>query len=285
MAVLQTRVCVNLVQMREAHLANLQRLKDVLFACHAGLAGLNGEDYANHHHIFEIDPLTSAKLNSEQASSCARSWLTKTFVQDVIDLTNSFVERCYESCLWLDAHGKPRQETLEQSIAAAVKRFHREGLPNKLEILKARFQITTEFSDYLISLNDARACFVHRLGKVTQTDVNNGDVLRVQLWAARIIAVDGSGNEEVVTPPYYVRHDVKTFMRNESVDKVFQVGEMIEFDLSDVYACVFTWFVFSEAMIVSIGQFGISRGIQPIVRRRPDLQIGFELEAPEKDPS
>jgi|SRR5712664_2345069 len=272
---------VNLVQIREDYLRGIQRLKDALYACYAGLNGLTPEEYESHHHFVEIDPLTPAKLTHGSVVPVAKAWLTNKFVLELIDGTNSFLERCYTACLLIGYHGRHFDKAEAQVVDGLTQKFHRDGLPRKLAILNDKFSVSSSWNGHIISLNDARACLVHRLGRVSEADTNGKGALVVRLWTSRIVAVHPDGREEIISGPRRVVAEWKTQLRSETIEKAFPLGGTIEFDLDDIFGCVLTWFVWSDSLVQSIGEHAKSKGAEINVLPQQQLKFGVELEGPE----
>lgn len=123
-----------------------------------------------------------------------RNWVAANALRELHESFVEYLEKINQACLtfeWVS-----REKTAEECDSCR-KKFHKAGFPDKFEILRLQFEVTTQHKDGWLSLNAARNCFTHRRGFVGSEDVNNGDCLQLQ-WRALEIYFTPAGCEPIL---------------------------------------------------------------------------------------
>ena len=122
-----------------------------------------------------------------------RGWVVSNGLRELLEGFVDFLEALHRDCLtlaWSKEHYSPEECDRLQ------KRFHHAGLPDKFRSLQERFGISTDCSDAILSINQARNCLTHRRGKVGAADVGEEGALIV-VWESMDILINRPGKEPV----------------------------------------------------------------------------------------
>ncbi len=160
-------------------------------------------------------------------------WTIANGLREVTERYAVFLDGIHQVCQ-LIACSKQKLEP-----AAPEKRdstFRRKGIEYKLQKLDTRFGVKPQYPDYLISINKARNCLTHRLGKVGSEDCNQGQALEVK-WTGMDFQIELesgkilSANEAFdVMLPEPGTAQLKFVERNKS----FPIGTFIRFEMHDL---------------------------------------------------
>lgn len=126
-------------------------------------------------------------------------WIVACGFRELIETFSVFLDEVHHSCLIVRA---ANQRMTMDSIAPLDKTFrrHRQGLHGKLDDLRSRFAIEMSEPSFLLSINKARNCLVHRLGIVSREDCSDGDQLTVA-WRGIDICVETESGEPISVHP------------------------------------------------------------------------------------
>ena len=87
--------------------------------------------------------------------------------------------------------------SLGDSVLGPQRSFNGAGFVRKLSLLEENFGIATVFREEAESINKARTCLTHRLGRVTPKDVNDeaNNRLHIKYRALELYFVNQDGTE------------------------------------------------------------------------------------------
>jgi hypothetical protein len=115
------------------------------------------------------------------------------------------------------------EQTLVENVNKEERRFDSLSFPKKKEELSAYCPDTLNLENEATSLNNARNCFVHRRGVVSQKDINDNSNNLIVKW--RTIRMDEKNN-----PP----------LEFVSLEKKYKIGSTIVFDYENCMDTMFT---------------------------------------------
>ena len=161
------------------------------------------------------------------------AWIIANGLREVTERYAVFLDGIHQVCQFI-ACSKQRLEP-----TAAEKRdstFRRKGIEYKLQKLDLRFGVKPRYPDFVVSINKARNCLTHRLGKVGFEDCNQGQALEVK-WTGMDFQIELesgkilSANEFFgVVLPEPGTAQLKFIERCKS----FPIGTLIRFEMHDL---------------------------------------------------
>jgi len=173
------------------------------------------------------------------------NWILANGFRDCTEAIGAYLEEVRNVCTVLSFSGKMTGEDWNDNIVQGAKKFHRLGLPDKINDLKDQHDpvLVTGYVDDILSINTARNCLVHRNGIVSGRDVNSPDGMLVQ-WRKMEIVVEGRAGRRAVVPPASLEKGELVTMQLVNTNKIFKLGEMVVFsaqEFSDVCLTLFFW--------------------------------------------
>lgn len=150
-------------------------------------------------------------------------------------------------------------------VVDAGRRFHRLGLPDKLERLSTDYgpSAIPGTAANIMSINAARNCLVHRGGTVSNRDANTAEGLRATWLKHEIMVVDSSGTETTIaSTPFTVEGPATLRFRQSEATKLFRLGEPITFTSQEFNQLCWTFFRFGEQVVSAVTEYGKHMGIR-----------------------
>jgi hypothetical protein len=105
-----------------------------------------------------------------------RIWIEAAGFRELTESFSSYLDSLHRICLVMQA--AVRQSSL-MLLDESDSHFKSQGFPNKINILSNWFSVGSASPDYLLSLNRARNCLVHRRGIVGKEDIREDAKLDV----------------------------------------------------------------------------------------------------------
>jgi hypothetical protein len=216
----------------------------------------------------------------EVLRSGVREWLVRSFLRDAIEITGLFLDECLQACAIIDLLKRVSVDGAEVNTIFndLPARFHRFPFPKKITRLREQFGIQPNWSDHVLSLNRARACLVHRLGTVSEHDIDDKNELVIVFRALRATVREiESGKEQVVDRSGF-KVEAESEVKVDFYDHVrrFSLGEQMQLTPLELHST-----------IVTLTHFGMScldqmrdrmRGITG--DDRTVIDFGFSLHEP-----
>ena len=121
---------------------------------------------------FQIAPNHVLKFN--EAKKRFHQWCLKNSFKDCLENLNLFLDECHLVCELLASRKNDQiiGEDFNRIVGPNKKKYHKEGLPKKIKILRDNFNVYSPIEEHVMSLNKVRNCLVHRGGIVQQEDLN-----------------------------------------------------------------------------------------------------------------
>jgi hypothetical protein len=105
----------------------------------------------------------------------------------------------------------------------------------------------------VLSLNKARNCLVHRLGIVSEKDVDANGCLALIWHSFELIVIDSATKQETrLTEPMIVKSESTLAARIGPHRKQFKAGDRISFDRDEHKHTMLTFYVFALELVQSV---------------------------------
>ncbi|MBC3807625.1 hypothetical protein H8K52_09750 [Undibacterium seohonense] len=119
-----------------------------------------------------------------------RTWVIVNALRELHESFVEYMEKVNQACLTFDwVVGEKTPEECDR----LQKKFHKAGFPDKFDILRRQFTVTTQHEHGWLSVNAARNCFTHRRGVVGREDFNEGNHLQLRWRALEIYFIPAGG--------------------------------------------------------------------------------------------
>jgi hypothetical protein len=168
-------------------------------------------------------------------------WIIANGLREMIEGFDYFLYRMYVLSLMADKN-KP---TSDSSIKHLLRQIKNKGLPGKQLALKNDFGIVSDFSQHLKTIYEARNCFAHSRGMVTEGFFNDRRTLRVTWRIIEILMIREDGTEEVIlnepnSPP--IAGPGTLAARPTTRTRIFTEGQFVSFSVKELSEiCVFAY--------------------------------------------
>lgn len=230
MIVHPVQIHIDLAAMLGGLQRSLQRIIDLLsFGLLAAERATNG-DLTLPGAYFHIATAGNARRSFTAARTEFCTWVLGNGLRECVESISLMLEEARSVCAYWSFGSKATVSVDEwnQRIVAEGKRFHRLGLPDKVNFLSKRYAPTLipESIEQIFSLNSARNCLVHRGGIVSDRDQNSDDGLVVE-WTKLELRAGEPGRERVLNPPADVAKGEVISIRQTRTRKLFQLGETV----------------------------------------------------------
>jgi len=161
------------------------------------------------------------------------TWIIANGLREVVENFAVFLDAIFRVCQMIAV----RKQNFEPSVAEKLdNEFRYSGLARKLASLADRFNVAVRYPHYIISINQARNCLTHRLGRVGTEDCNGGQALEVK-WLGMNIEVEFESGK--VVPLNDIRGVVlpepgTVRLRFVERQKVVPLGSVLKFEMYDL---------------------------------------------------
>jgi hypothetical protein len=184
-----------------------------------------------------------------------RTWVLAAGFRDAIEGVTLFLDHVHVFFIKLEVGQRSRitQSELDAYDTRHAK-FHKANLVAKLDQLRDSgfVSLPDPVREWLLSLNAARRCLVHRGGRVGRDDLKKGDDSLVVRWRRpRLLLIGPEGERDL--EPGLVREGEGPALRLEDVVREFKVGQRVSFTVADFSEIVFTLSAyFSQPVMVAV---------------------------------
>ena len=198
-------------------------------------------------------------------------------MRDAVEIVGAFLETARSACAATMLVAKTQASSMTElstldwnsQVQSDARKFHKLGLPDKIEHFGSKYSelLIPEATAEIKSINQGRNCLVHRLGVVTDIDLNTRDGLLIQ-WNKLQLVAEGSwgrcniGKDGKVVDIYGVPQLAdQVMMRIDKKEKLFSKGDAIMFDAEEFSDIYFTCVLFGNQLISKISDYAISQGL------------------------
>lgn len=225
-------LAVNLEAIRAPYLTSLQRTLNVLAVSQAAISRVTEAEYSTYGKsgVLSVNPANAAQLSLLEAKEEAAAWHLRNAFRDAIDVTGLFLDRVRDAAAIARAPkaGTLTRGTLHNLLTTEATEFSKLGIAKKVQILREDLGLELHFYQHIFSINRIRNCLVHRLGVVSQVDVDGNDELRFTYRALEFFFLEPNGTETVIDQPNLAGPaGAAVMMRALDRTRVFHVGERI----------------------------------------------------------
>lgn len=258
-------VHIDLVALQAAFFRRLQHQLDVIKVLQVGCDVVTAEQIADAQEFGAFVPANGAQLPHDQAKAEAHDWLLSGFLRDAIEGTGLFLDECLHVCALMDlaTHGVANSGEINRILRDLPRINHRLHLPQKLEKLEREFAVSTRFNPHILSLNRARTCVVHRLGKVSVHDVDNTNAIKLTFQHAQFVARGQETGSQLLIdrPGILIQEDSMLELHFVDSERIFALGERIRLNSSELYDTIITLWRFGLTAAQAIEARGKLMGL------------------------
>jgi hypothetical protein len=254
------KISVDLLALRQSFVARLQYLLELLNFGFVSSARVNSADYGPYDQFLTVsfgERLMSFDLTVDEA----RRWYLTNGLRDAIEVVNAFLEQCRTICALVDAVDAQDIDRVNAAIDSEARRFHKHGLPRKIEILREQYGVSSFLDSHVISINSVRNCLVHRSGIVSHADVNEHGELKLLIRSMGAFAE----NEDLGTERPIDREGAiiapgeKVYVQLGEYAKVFHLDERIDLSYPELYYAFWSVFDFILSITVAVENYARDR--------------------------
>ncbi|MCC9597040.1 MULTISPECIES: hypothetical protein [unclassified Rubrivivax] len=250
---------INLIALQGDYFRRLQHQLDMTKVLQVGCSTVSAENIAQAQDFGSFEPANGAQLSHEEARNLAHDWLVRWFLRDAIEATALFLDECLKICALteLATRGRATGEELDRVLNVLPHEHHKLPFPTKIDRLASRHGVRPATASFALSLNRARRCLVHRLGLVTEADVDQSGLFRISFLRAKAIAVGKlSGTEtEIDRPGIQITEESSLTLRLDEHIIDFRAGEIIKLSPREIYDTIITLWRFGIDMGLSIAEY------------------------------
>jgi len=242
---------VNVMALQARLMVTLQHILDVLAISRLGVDRASESDYASTS-FFAVFPAQQARLPYAVVQQEASRWHLRTTFRDALEATGIYLDGCrtVTALFKLAAGGALTVGTYQKVVTQEAKKFHRLGIPEKIKTLREDFKLPMDLSEHLLSINKVRNCLVHRLGLVTDHDIDDQGKLTLTYRSLQLYAPDPNGGE-VIVDKTGMALPVGAPLMMRCIDptvREFKKGERVELTHSEITQIFLTVMQFSIVM-------------------------------------
>jgi len=250
---------LNLAAPRASFFRKLQHLLDVLRVLEVGVASVTQDQVAEATQFMSFQPANGSQLNHDDAKNAAQDWLLSAFLRDAIEATGLFLDECLLVCAFIELANKSNVQSTEvnQLLNVLPLKFHKLHFPEKLAKLTRDFGIQSPWSEHILSLNKIRTCVVHRLGLISQQDVDENNELVVTWRAIHLVAREVDSGKELILdrPGLLIEAESMVEMRFADHVRRFALGERVQLTHFELYSLIVTLWTFGMTCAEGIENF------------------------------
>lgn len=221
----------------------LQKMLDTFNFSNSTTIAQNEHTYQDIKPFLDISPAKNLKLSFDEVKSAFVEWNILNTTRDSVECVSNYLEEVYKYCTIIVISTKNNLTVNEwnDTLSKWKASFNRLGLPDKIELLKNSFNVQSNFGEYIISINKARNCLVHRKGIVSERDIDVNQKLEVKWNTFRLKATSPDGNEtKIINKNDIVLKGWILGIWLEEKSKIFNKGDKITFTQEDISDTIMT---------------------------------------------
>ena len=211
-----------------------------------------------------FDP--SLVWSAPDVRSHLQEWILLNGFRDAVESLGSFLELNHAICsawglIQLQAQGRTlTRADWERTMVGEAQKFHRLGLPDKLNHLNEvhGIELDPALSRHMLSINAARNCLVHRDGVVSERDSVDGRL--VVTWRrVKLVITDEDGERDLV---FDLVHKKESSLGMKFLDeqRSFNLGDRITFSAPEFQHIAWSMYLFGVTTGLNITEWGVANG-------------------------
>ncbi|HWP37465.1 MAG TPA: hypothetical protein VNL18_07935 [Gemmatimonadales bacterium] len=212
---------------------------------------------------------SNQQWNADQTRNEWNRWILTNGFRDVSEAIHTTLEEVqtvlahWELASIQTAGKQVKVSDWNDIVVARGRRFHKLGLPDKLEFLATKygFAIDADLARRALSINAVRNCYVHRKGVVHPQDVTANDNLTLEWRALTIIGTSPKGEQELV-PGTIVEAGTEVGVSNRARSKDFPLGAEIMLTADEFAQVCWTIMVLAETVTQQLEKHGRAMGVK-----------------------
>lgn len=260
------QIRLNFAALWSSYFIKLQHLLDTVTLLHAGATVVSEEHIRNNGTFMRVDPARNERLGHVQTVELAHKWLIRSFLRDAIEVTGIFMDDCLAACSAIDLAVKGRVTSAEfdHAINVLPLKRHKLHFPEKLVTLERSFGISTPLAPFVLSINRARTCVVHRLGAVSSQNVDLNNELVVRWYTTQFSARELESGKVVLLdrPRILIEQESMLQMQLVEHERRFHVGTQLSLTDHESYSTIITLWRFGISMSEAVEKYAQGKGIQ-----------------------
>lgn len=202
-------------------------------------------------------------------------WVVTSALRDCIEEVSLFLEKTREMCAAISLFdgNEVSAERWNDTVVRKAKPFHRKNFPQKVECLLQEYgsDILPATREFILTLNSARNCLVHRHGVVGTEDGGSGGTLTVKWKSFELHGRHPDGSEFPLVVPQTLVAQTQVFMRYGTVERMFKLGDAISFTPADLSGIWLTLHFFGATTAANVVKLAKAKGL---VVEEPKAPIG-----------
>ena len=209
--------------------------------------------------FLNISPLKSLNFSFDEVKVAFIDWNILNTIRDSIEYVSCFLEEVnfYCTIVNLSKRTNVTGKEFSESILKSRTAFNKAGLPDKIRYLHKKFDVHSSFDEYILSINKARNCLVHRKGIVSKVDIDHEKKLMIKWNTLRFKAVSPDGKDM----KYIEQNDIlsqgwKLEGWLEETYKTFNLNDKISFTHDEISDTIMTLIQFGGSIFNSLLAFG-----------------------------
>lgn len=249
----EVKIKVNLPAVLRQMQVQLQRLSDLVTIGLAGALKVAKTDYDVAPEFMSLQIASNERMPFEAARDDFQAWCLKNSFKEAIDLVSAFLEECRTVATLFRLAGRCSGADWNRGLVTEKQKFHDFGFPRKIEHLRKQFGVASKLEAHVLSLNRARNCLVHRLGVVSEKDVDASGKLVMTWHSLSLIIVDNATKvETAVTQPTLIESESTLQARIGPHQREFAVGERIQLSHHEHSSTILTYYVFALEIVQAL---------------------------------
>jgi len=233
---------INLQQIAQQFMLGLQRHYDLLafnLACRekADEAGYNAKLA-----MTKVMPVPQAHQNFEQMQAIARDLMFRQVIGDSLNLCATCLNQSHLFLALIKANKENAgdQAAAQQAAQASQQKFAQMPFDQKFEYLEKEYEVICSLEDTIVSLGFLMQAMMQHQGEVQAAQAEEDGTLTLELKAVQLTPGEEGQNP---TPEW------------KDVQKVFKVGEKVDFTDEDLLLVIVTLGSFADGLFKSVARF------------------------------
>jgi len=247
-------VSINLLAALGKFLVQLQRLADFVSIGVTGVEKVEEADYKSSPFSYSFQVAGEHRIPYPQIKEEFANWCIKNSFTEAIDILSMFLEECrLLAALYTLGSGTVSGEQWNQVWVEERSKFHRLSFPDKIKQLKTKYGVQSQFEEFVLSLNGARRCLIHRLGYVGPEDTKGSDYLAVKWHGIEFYTRDKvTGEETPVALQKPTEHESELILRSGPIEKQFRLAERIKLSPTELFHTIRTFHLFAVELLQAV---------------------------------
>ena len=244
-------ISINLLAALGKLLVQLQHLADFVSVGVIGVGKVEEGDYEQSPFAYSYQIAGEHRVPYPQIKEQFTTWCIKNSFTEAVNILSIFLDECrLIAALYSLGDGTITGEQWNQTVFDESRSFHQLPFPAKIERLRTKYGVRSDFEEFVLSLNRARRCLIHRVGLVGPEDTKGGDYISIRWQKIELYTRDKvTGEEAPVTFGKPTEHESELLLRVSPVEKRFRLRERIELTPTELFQTIHTFYRFAAELL------------------------------------